>query len=395
MTESRADSLKEHSPGKNAPDPRSSVGNRQSTAVSSPLGIAVRLSPADCLTVGVLFAGLLALGPRLWDKVERFEPGENYRISANLRDDYYLFERWCRVAAARYPGVVVGDSTVWGRYTDRDSTWSAQLNQHLEKPYFANLGIDGLHNVVLVELLRHHGGAIRNRRVVLQLNPLWMTSERFDLSGAEEATSINHPRLLPQLDPTLKCYRAPLEERLKNWTERRLPYLGVVTHVSLCYLGAKSLPEWMTANPRVCPVLAIDMKIPVKAETDGQEDDTTSHWVQRNMSRQDWPWVPLDRSRQWAAFREQLDILKGRGNKVFVVVGPFNPYIMTEPCLERYRALCASIAEWLEHHHPAFHIAPDLPSEQYGDSSHPLGPGYAVAAGRLCKDKRFLAWLED
>ena len=102
----------------------------------------------------------------------------------------------------------------------------------------------------------------------------------------------------------------------------------------------------------------------------------------------------LDAARQGAAFREAVGLLAARGNRVFVVVGPFNPHMLKPKSLERYREVQGEIAAWLEANHPDYHMAPELPSEAYGDSSHPLGEGYRRAAQSLYNDARFRRWVE-
>lgn len=356
--------------------------------------IPVRLSWKQWLIVLPVWLAFLGFGPRLWERCETFEPGKDYRIAAGLRDDYALFSRWSRIAAREYPALVIGDSAIWGRYVDREDTLPAQLNRRLEEPYFANFGVDGLHNVAVVGLLRHYGGAVRNKRVLLQFNPLWMQSKRQDLTGDKEFP-VNHPRLLPQFDRTLKCYRAGVEERLSVWAERSFPFSSLMNHIVLNYYENLGLQHWMARHPYRCPVEAIDWHIPTDPARDGRADDTTSNWEQRDLRRQNWRWVALEQSRQWAAFKEILSLLESRGNRVFVLVGPFNPYIMEKESLGRYRALRSQIEAWLRASHPDYHVALDLRTEEYGDASHPLAPGYRRVAQALCEDKRFQAWLKE
>ena len=163
--------------------------------------------------------------------------------------------------------------------------------------------------------------------------------------------------------------------------------------MSLVDYGGKGLAEWMTAHPYRCPAAAVPWKIDTDPGHDGEEPDVTSAWPARGMKPQNWRWVPLQRSRQWAAFKDLLTLLKDRGNRVFVIVGPFNPHMLKPESLGRYRSLQKAIAGWLDRCHPDYYMAPDLPAGEYGDSSHPLAAGYQRAAAALYNDDRFRRWL--
>ena len=63
---------------------------------------------------------------------------------------------------------------------------------------------------------------------------------------------------------------------------------------------------------------------------------------------QEYPWVDPDTSLQWAAFQRMVRILQQRGNRVFVLVGPFNEHMLTPASLQRYRQVKAAIAAWLQ-----------------------------------------------
>ena len=80
------------------------------------------------------------------------------------------------------------------------------------------VAVDGLHYVAMENLLKHYGGGIRNKRVYLYFNPLWMNSRLYDLSDSKEF-GINHPRLLPQFDWNMPSYNAPLAKRMSATLE--------------------------------------------------------------------------------------------------------------------------------------------------------------------------------
>ena len=86
--------------------------------------------------------------------------------------------------------------------------------------------------------------------------------------------------------------------------------------------------------------------------------------------------MPLDESRQWKSYLATLELLKKRGNTVVAVVGTVNPSMQTAASLEKYRALRADALKRLKDNGYKTVDLPELPSEEYGDASHPLAAGY-------------------
>ena len=92
---------------------------------------------------------------------------------------------------------------------------------------------------------------------------------------------------------------------------------------------------------------------------------------------QDLDWVKASGSFQWRQFQRCVEILRARGNRLLVVVGPFNEHMLTETGLVGFRTLKADVEAWLESE-GVDHVSPAvLPSEMYADASHPLEEGYA------------------
>jgi DNA-binding transcriptional regulator of glucitol operon len=112
-------------------------------------------------------------------------------------------------------------------------------------------------------------------------------------------------------------------------------------------------------------------------------------WYKSGVSRQDYPWVDLQKSLQWHAFQRVVQTLQERGNRVFVLVGPFNEHLLNPASLQRYQGVQATIAAWLVTHQIAHTAPPPLPSELYGDASHPLAQGYAALAHQLLEQPFF------
>jgi hypothetical protein len=122
-------------------------------------------------------------------------------------------------------------------------------------------------------------------------------------------------------------------------------------------------------------------------------DNTRRHlpepWYKRGIPKQDYLWVDLDTSLQWQAFRGLVEMLLRRGNRVFVLVGPFNEHLLTPESLQRYQQVKASIEDWLRARKVPHSLPAPLVSAQYGDASHPLAEGYKQLAHQLMQDPFF------
>ena len=99
--------------------------------------------------------------------------------------------------------------------------------------------------------------------------------------------------------------------------------------------------------------------------------------------KENMPWVDLDGSLQWKSFLRAVEILQKRGNTVKVLVGPFNEHLLKDPSRVRYVALKQRIEASLKERKIPYLAPEPLPSEQYGDASHPLSAGYALLAKQL------------
>jgi len=353
---------------------------------------AVRLSLGEwAVTIILLALVLLIIFPQAWQRLERFEPGANFRLAYRYRDDYWLFAGWARIASKGYPIIFLGDSVIWGIYVDNDNTLPVQLNNLFGKNKVANLAIDGLHCVALENLLKYYGSTISHKKVLLHFNPLWLNSRRFDLSGEKEFP-IHQPRLLPQWLPRIKSYRQTLEVKAGIIQERYLPYVSLVNHLRLCHLDNKNFVQWVVDNPYKNPLRQISLRINAASKKNSSE---VKDWQARKLSIQNWRWVPLTNSFQWKYFVKSIKLLQKRGNEVFVMVGPINPHMMTPESLRRYRTLQSDIVAWLEQNHIDYFIVPDMPSRLYTDASHPLKAGYNLIAQRMFTDEKFLKWSAE
>jgi len=341
---------------------------------------AMRLTGRQLAGLGLFAAAIVLLVPPAWKWLEPMECGADYRIPYRLSNDYWLFERIARDAAGRCDTLLLGDSVVWGQYVRPGQTLSHHLGELAGREGFANLGVDGMHPVALAGLVDHHGGAIAGKRVVLHCNPLWMSSAKHDLRGEDEFR-FNHPALVPQFAPRIPCYREEVSRRIGFVVGRNVSFLGWANHLQQAYFGQTSIPEWTLEHPYDNPAGAVTLRLPSPA------DDTLRHrprpWMEQGILPQDFAWVDLEGSFQWRSFRRALEILRARGNSVFVVVGPFNEHLLTETGRAGHARIRDGIVAWLKANGVEHDAPPALPSERYADASHPLAEGYRLLARRL------------
>jgi len=339
----------------------------------------VRLSVREWAAVGLCALGFVLAAPKLWERYEAFQPGPDYRMPYDLSSDYWLYDRYTQVAAQTYEWLVVGDSVVWGQYVTREQTLTHYLNELAGRRRFANLGLDGAHPIALAGLIEHHASGIRNKPVLLQFNPLWLSSPRHDLSANEES-QFNHPRLVPQFVPWIAPYKEAISARIGVAVEHRVPFLGWASHLQQAYFDRMDIPSWTLERPTANPLGTLRAGLP-------PSDNLLRHepvpWYKRGVSKQDFPWVEPARSLQWRFFKRAIDVLEGRGNRVFVLLGPFNEHMLTDESRQRYHEVRAALEAALRAKGVAYHAPAPVASDQYGDASHPLAPGYEALARAL------------
>lgn len=103
---------------------------------------AIRLSPRAWAIALITIAAVFHFTPVLWERIEKLDPGPDYRIPYRLGSDYWFASRYTRLAAERSKVMVVGDSVVWGHYVSPQETLSHYLNELDGEDSFANLGGD-------------------------------------------------------------------------------------------------------------------------------------------------------------------------------------------------------------------------------------------------------------
>jgi hypothetical protein len=373
----------------------------------TPFVNAVRLNARQWATALVLVLLIVFLTPIAWKKIERFETGPDYRIPYELSKDYWLYGRRLRQLNQPDQIALVGDSVVWGEYVLPDGTLSHYLGQESDRAdQFINAGVNGLFPLALEGLIQHYGGALRNGKILLHCNLLWMSSPKADLQIQKEE-KFNHSRLVPQFRPSIPCYRADASERLGIVAERNSDFLAWVGHLQNAYFDQKNILAWTLADDGGSPpsypnsyknplgqVTLVVPSAPIDDPNRGPKSTRHRPWPATGAAATRFEWVGLDTSLQWDAFRRLTALLRERGNKVLVVIGPFNEHFVAEANQPPFRKLRDGAADWLAKNEIPY-VAPEaLPSDLYADASHPLTEGYALLAKRLYQNETFQRWLK-
>ena len=366
---------------------------------------AMRLSARNWLAVAAIVTVVLLATPPLWKKVERFEPGPDYRIPYGLSKDYWLYERRLeRITSTNV--AVIGDSVIWGEYVRSDGTLSHFLSRQSGQPgKFVNAGVNGLFPLAFEGLLRHYGEPLRQRKVILHCNMLWMSSPKADLH-TEKEERFNHADLVPQFSPRIPCYKADLNHRLAAVVERHFTFSQWANHLQIAYFGQKNILTWTLEeddstpphypNAFKNPWAQITLRVPSERGDDSDRGPGSARhkpWSTTGDGSTRFAWVELDQSLQWGAFQRLVKLLQSRGNDVLVVVGPFNEHIMAEENRPVFGRRRDGIVDWLTKNHVQHVVPAALPGLLYADASHPLTEGYQVLANHLYDDAIFQTWL--
>ncbi len=352
----------------------------------------VRLNARNWVIAIALIVAILWLTPRVWKKVERFESGPDYRIPYSLSRDYWLYQR--RLEGVPPDKIVLlGDSVIWGEYVLPNGTLSHFLNEKAGSgERFVNGGVNGLFPLAIEGLVHDYARTLRDRKVILHCNVLWMSSPKADLSVQKEE-KFNHSRLVPQFSRRLQCYKANANERLSVLIERNMQFMSWVTHLQSAYFNDRSIPAWTLEedssvdpprypNSYKNPLKQITMEVPSAPLDDPQRGPASPRhkaWSQKAQ----FDWLPLERSLQWEAFRRTYEKLRARGNQVLVLFGPFNEHLIAPESQEGYQKLRTGILEWFKRNNVEYLAPKTLPSELYADASHPLTDGYRLLAEEL------------
>lgn len=310
----------------------------------------------------------------------------DYRIPYDLGEDYFLYERYSEYAGYRNRIPVIGDSVIWGHYTDGSGTLSANLNRLTGSALFANMGLDGIHPAAMNGLVNCYAADLGNKKIVVGINLLWMSSPRHDLSG-EINSEINHKILLAQFYPRIPSYAPTIEERFRSVVTRSVSFFSWLDHIRMNRLAGKSLYLWTLDNPRedisgYFTAKSHDYRIPGGIEPEKMQQQTIE-------------WVTPERSLQWRFMLDTLSLLKKRGNRVAAVITPFNTHMMTDESREKYFLMLAEM-EWILRENGIIPVLPPVLDRKYfADSSHPNAEGYRLIAGDMMQNREFIDFINQ
>jgi hypothetical protein len=357
----------------------------------------MRLDARQWFVALAIVALAMWLTPPLWERVEQFNTGPDYRMPYSLSKDYWLYSRrLCQVCDPNRV-IVLGDSVVWGEYVLRDGTLPHFLDREAgEQNHFINAGVNGMFPLALEGLIEHYAPSLHGQRVILHWNALWMTSPKTDLSTDEEEP-FNHSRLVPQFSPRIPCYKADANERLSALVEQRLDFVSWVGHLQNAYFGQKGILNWTLENPIGNPLLQFRWRVPSAVRDDakrGPRSPRHKPWSKDGEGKTHFEWVAPGSSLQWGTFQRLVGTLRERGNDVLVVIGPFNEHLMAKETRPAYQKLHEEVAAWFAQHEVPYLLPELLPSALYADASHPLTEGYELLAKRIHGDVKFQKWLQ-
>jgi hypothetical protein len=382
------------------------AGGRQLPSSRVPFGVnEVRLNIRQWGAALLIILLVVLATPWFWARLERFETGPDYRLPYPLSKDYWLWERRLQQVNRSSQIIVLGDSVVWGEYVSPQGTLSHFLDRAAGATNrFVNAGVNGLFPLAIEGLVRYYGAPLRDQKVILHCNLLWMTSPKADLSTDKEEP-FNHARLVPQFSPVIRCYRADANERLSAVLARHSRFLAWVGHLQDAYFGQKSILQWTLEEDSASPprhpntyrnpLAQVSWNLPSPFAEDSQRGPHSPRhrpWSTNETGTTHFEWVPLDRSLQWAAFQRVVHALRARGNSVFVMLGPFNEPMIAEENRPAFRMLREGVAAWLSLEQVPYCALEPLPSPFYADASHPLTEGYARLAQELHHHPSFQSW---
>jgi hypothetical protein len=350
---------------------------------------AIRLSSREWVVATVIVLMLMLFTPAVWKHLQPLDPSTDFRVPYDLSDDYWTYQQLVERTIKDERILVVGDSVVWGEYVDPHHTLSQYLNDLHGEDRFANGGLNGTHPLALQGLLQHYAKEMKGTRVLLHCNLLWMSSAERDLQ-TEKEVAFNHPRLVPQFVPRIPCYKASVEERMGIVIDRYIALRTWVNHLRVADFDSLDVHSWTLENPYKNPIERIGLD-PIEPKNEPHSQPIA--WTLRGIQAQDIPWIDLDTSLQWQAFRATAELLRDRGNRVFVIIGPINQHMLSGESRERYVAMTQQAESWLDANKIANYAATPLPSEEYADASHPLSAGYARLAEQVYDHAGFQRWL--
>lgn len=337
------------------------------------------------ITFTILAAAAAAL-PRIFPMACVSDFSGDYRIPYSMGYDYFLYARYAEQVSLMDVIPVIGDSVIWGHYTDSINTLSAHLNRIYKQKKFMNMGLDGIHPAVMKGLVEMNAPYFRNRKIIAGINLLWMSSPRHDLTGPVNR-EINHKLLLPQFETVIPSYSPSTEERVSSVIDRSVTLFMWIDHLKLEKFAGKSFYQWTMDNPGEC----ISKYFTVHAD----KFTPPAGLNPEKMQEQSIEWVSADKSLQWKFMLETLLMLKKNGNRVIAVITPFNTYMMNEESRKKYYEILSKMESGLRAN-GIIAVMPSKPGRKYfADASHPTSEGYRLIADHLIGNRDFARFMEE
>lgn len=343
------------------------------------------------LALVALINGIIYYG---WNSWEKFNPGPDHRETcwAEKQSDYWAYTRWIRYAREHYNVLLLGDSVIWGQEVRNDQTISHYLNEFYGRDIVANLGNDGLFMAGIDGIVKYYGEDLDNANIIVQLSPLWMANLRRDLRP-EKKSNYHHPRLIPQFSTRINYYH-DLNTRIGYFIEHYVRVFPFVRHLMANYYDNESISSWMMDNPYKDPFTAITFQAaPVMAESQGESLD----WETKKQKVSNEPFVNSSQSIQWGLYVDALKRFQVKNSRVFVMIGPYNQYMLTPESQLRLFTLIELLKKDLDAlgipYFDTFTIG--LPSRTFGDTCHLLKDGHIMLAKAMLSDERFRQWLDE
>ena len=332
----------------------------------------------QCLGIVLFVVGVAIALPRASDAHREFTLTPDNRMPRESSEDYWFMNATAGLAAEEHDALVLairssGASSSIG--TRRCPTTSTSKRVSSPSPTSGSTAP----SLALEGLVEHYAGGIAGKKVLLQCNPLWLSSLKTDLQHPD--AEVNHARLVPQFVPRIPAYKDEISPRLGVLVNGSWPSTSGRT---ICSKRTTGLTGRTTSpagrwTPYANPLAPLQSPLPVP---DDKAREDSGPWKKRGVMEQDYDWIDMDKSLQWPAFQRVADLAAAR-----------QPGVRRRRPLQRTHADArepGSLREGQEHDRGllkandiAHAVPPALASEQYADASHPIAAGYEVMAEEL------------
>ena len=320
----------------------------------------VRLSMRDWVVALVLIGGLSYTVPAVWQRIEPFTPGPDYRIPFSLGSDYWMYDRYCDVTCADKRTVLIGDSVIWGHYVASEETLVALSQRGGRRPEVRQSG-RRWHSPD-----RHVGtaGVLRHAHCFEGRDPAMQPAVDEFCRGTTSEPTKHFRSTIPNWSPSfIPGYRAT-RNRCRAGSELPLGVtcrcLGWTEHLRIAYFGNTDLPNWTMEHPYEDPLAPSRWNF--RRPTKPRHPSRSPSPGPRPVARLNAEWVELDGSLQWQFFRRAVETLRRRGNRVFVLVGPFNEHMLTNQSRQVYEERKRGVEKWLKQEGVAHFVPPACPA---------------------------------